>query len=217
MTRHLSLTTEPINTREATLPTSRHAVGQEVGVLAILRGVAPRRPLTPAEARLVAEMQAERLLRLAKLTGPPTPSAIITELPRVLVRLDANLPASGGSHWANGRWLLLINGSEPAVRQRFSLGHEYKHALDHRFRDLMYEDLPALSAHDQAELAADAFAAALLMPRRWVRRAWRDGHHRIGDLAEMFAVHPRAMARRLDTLKLRRLPVTDPRSREKAA
>lgn len=199
------------------MPTSRYASGQELGVFAVLRGLAPRRALTFGESRLVAEMQADRLLRLAKLTAPPTPSELIAELPRVLVRTDADLPSSGGTHWMNGRWLLVINGSEPPTRQRFSLAHEYKHALDHRYRDLMYISQPGLSATDQAELSADEFAASLLMPKRWIHAAWREGHRRISELGDMFQVSPRAMAVRLNSLGLRQLSRDDPRYRQEAA
>lgn len=216
MTRHLSPIGELSTTNDASLPTSRHAAGGELGVLAVLRGLAPRRALTLGESRLVAEHQAARLLQLAKLTTPPVPSALIAELPRVLVQTDVDLPASGATHWVNGRWLLVINGAEPLARQRFSLAHEYKHALDHRYRSAMYTDLPGVSADRQAELAADTFAAALLMPARWVNRAWHDGHHRLSDLSNLFQVSPRAMARRLDALGLRKLPVNDPAHQEAA-
>jgi predicted transcriptional regulator len=203
MTRHLSLVPQFTNTFEASLPTSRHASGQELGIFAILRSLVPRRPLDPLEAGTIAEFQAARLLDLAQLAEPPTPSALISELPRVLVRTDPDLPASGASHWANGRWLLLINSSEPLTRQRFSLAHEYAHALQYRYRDINFVDRPGLSADQQAELAADAFAAALLMPRAWVEHAWRNGTQRLSDLTDVFQVSPRAMARRLETLELR--------------
>jgi len=190
-------------TQPAPLPTSRYASGQEFGIMAGLRSMAPRRAISLDDAEQLAEAQAEQLLRLARLIAPPTPTTLISELPRVLVRVDVDLPASGGTHWVNGRWLLLINGSEPATRQRFSLAHEYKHALDHRYRSLMYQDRGSTGADTQAELAADEFAAALLMPRRWVLDAWNRGQQRLSELAGLFEVSPQAMSRRLQTLGLR--------------
>lgn len=204
MTRQSTIGNLP-RTHLAALPTSRYASGQELGILAGLRSLAPRRALTLDDAEQLAEAQAAQLLRPARLTAPPTPSNLITELPRVLVRLDIDMPASGGTQWVNGRWLLLINGSEPATRQRFSLAHEYKHALDHRYRSLMYKDRGSTSADMQAELAADEFAAALLMPRLWVLDAWNRGNQRLSTLAGLFEVSPQAMARRLQTLGLRPL------------
>jgi hypothetical protein len=187
------------------LPTSRAAPHGERGVLAVLRAKAPRRALDPAEAARIAEWQATTLLELAGLSAPPTPARLITELPRFLVRRDPRLPVSGCTAWRNGRWLIVLNAAEPAVRQRFSLAHEFKHAVDHRYRDTLYVDRPGLAAPLQAELAADYFAASLLMPRRWVHRAWSQGiqhlHGRSG-LCRLFDVSAPAMTRRLEHLGL---------------
>jgi hypothetical protein len=191
------------------LATSRLAAHGERAVLAVLRAKAPRRALDPAEATQVAEWQATALLELAGLHRPPTPASLIAELPRVLVRTDVDLPVSGCASWQAGRWLIVLNGSEPLVRQRFSLAHEYKHTIDHRYRDELYVNRPGLSAVAQAELAADYFAASLLMPRRWVYRAWADGiqhlHGRSG-LCNLFAVSAPAMTRRLEHLGLGTAP-----------
>ena len=189
---------------QGTLPTSRLAPRQERAVLAVLRAKAPRRSLSPAEAGQIADWQATTLLELAGLTAPPTPSGLISELPRVLVQTDVDLPVSGCTSWQAGRWLIVLNGSEPYARQRFSLAHEYKHTIDHRYRDSLYVDRPGLSAYAQAERAADYFAACLLMPRRWVKQAWANGYQRVSELSQLFEVSPPAMARRLEHLGLSR-------------
>ena len=191
-----------IASARGSLPTSRLAPQQERAVLAVLRSKAPRRSLSPAESAQIADWQATTLLELAGLTVPPTPSSLISELPRVLVRTDVDLPVSGCTSWQAGRWLIVINGSEPYARQRFSLAHEYKHTIDHRYRDILYVDRPGLSAYAQAEQAADYFAACLLMPRRWVKQAWADGYQHVSDLSQLFEVSPPAMARRLEHLGL---------------
>jgi Zn-dependent peptidase ImmA (M78 family) len=90
------------------------------------------------------------------------------ELARVLVRTEVELPVSGCTSWQNGRWRIVLNGAEPLVRQRSSVAHEFKHAVDHRFRHELYFDRPGLSATTQAEYAADYFAACLLRPKRWL-------------------------------------------------
>ncbi len=193
------------------LLTWRLSAHGERAVLAVLRAKAPRRALDQAEAAQVAEWQATALLELAGLNRPPTPASLIAELPRVLVRTDVNLPVSGCTSWQAGRWLIVLNGSEPLVRQRFSLAHEYKHTIDHRYRDELYVDRAGLSAYAQAELAADYFAASLLMPRRWVYRTWADGKQRVSELARLFAVSTPAMRRRLWHLGLQPGPDgTDP-------
>ncbi|MBM7807763.1 Zn-dependent peptidase ImmA (M78 family) [Geodermatophilus bullaregiensis] len=123
----------------------------------------------------------------------------------MLLRTDVDLPVSGCTSWQAGRWLIVVNGSEPLRRQRFSLAHEFKHVIDHRYHDELYVDRPGLSAYSQAELAADYFAACLLMPKRWVYRAWGEGcqylHGRSG-LCNRFGVSPPAMSRRLAHLGL---------------
>ena len=88
------------------------------------------------------------------------------ELPRVLVRTDIDLPVSGCTSWQNGRWLIVLNGTEPLVRQRFSLANEFKQAVDHRFRHELNFDPPGLSATTQAEYAADAPCPTRARPRR---------------------------------------------------
>lgn len=139
---------------------------------------------------------------MAELSEPPTPSALITELPRVLVRLRPDLPVSGATQWAGQQWLLLIREGEPIGRQRFSLAHEYKHCIDHRDGRLLYQGTRWYDAKRQAEVAADAFAAALLMPDAWVRAAWDSGLHDLTLLARCFQVSEAAMRRRLTLLGL---------------
>jgi hypothetical protein len=184
-------------THEPALPTSRAASPQERGVLAILRALMPRRLLTTREGELIAELQANRLLELAGLPQAPVPTELITELPRIAVRVDPTLPVSGSAQWVSGRWLLSINGREPWTRQRFSLAHELKHVLDHPYVDVVY------AGNQQAEYLADYFAACLLMPRRYVKRAWSDGVQSLGALSAHFGVSERAMAVRLQYLDLR--------------
>ena len=186
--------------------TSRHAATPERNVFAVLRDLMPRRALTVAESDALAELQATHLLGLAGVRGPSTPNELLTELPRLQVVEEPDLPSSASALWVSGRWLVLINGAEPATRRRFSLAHEVKHCLDHPRRGLLYQDRPGLSADVQAERAADVFAAALLMPKLWIRRRWTAGEQTISGLAETFQVSPEAMARRLETLGLRDRP-----------
>lgn len=192
--------TGSMQTHQTALSTSRAASRQERGVLAILRGLAPRRRLEGREILLLAELQANRLLELAGLPQTPIPNELITELPRIVVRHDPDLPVSGSAHWTAGRWQLTINASEPWTRQRFSLAHELKHVIDHRHVETLYETA------QQTELAADYFAACLLMPKREIKRSWYGGMQNLSALSEQFAVSPAAMARRLEYLGLRTAP-----------
>lgn len=196
--------------RPTTTVTSNPEADQQRAVLGRLRAKAPQRALSRREAERVAEWQATSLLELAQLREAPTPSRLIAEVPRVQVLLDNELPVSGSTHWYHGSWLILLNGLEPRTRQRFSLAHEFKHVIDHRDRQTLYRDRPGQSATDQAELAADYFAACLLMPRRWLQRAWSAGVQDVDQLAELFAVSTAAMSRRLAALGLGRTDTTLP-------
>lgn len=193
MTKHIN----DIITAPTALPTSRAASGQERGVLTILRALAPRRMLTASETEYLAELQANRLLELAGRPQMPVPNELITELPRIRVLQDFDLPVSGSAQWVSGRWLLTLNGGEPFTRRRFSMAHELKHVIDHRHVGTLYDSL------EQAEYAADYFAACLWMPKRDVKRVWGAGLQDLGALSEHFAVSPPAMARRLQHLGLR--------------
>ncbi len=99
-------------------------------VVAELRGLAPRRAMSISEARLLAERQAARLLRLSGVTGPPVPEQVIECLPRVEVHYLERRGLSGTTKWAGGRWVILVNRNDVWGRQRFSLAHEFKHVLD---------------------------------------------------------------------------------------
>jgi len=170
-------------------------------VLASLRALIPIRPLDFAEALQIAELQAARLLELHDITDWPVPSAVVTDLPRIqVVRRD--LPTSGMSYWNGRTWVIALNASEPATRQRFTLLHEYKHIIDHGSTDRLYAGQGRNDADRQAELAADYFAACALMPKRLIKSAWGEGLQRPTMLGHFFDVSPRAMDVRLHQLGL---------------
>jgi hypothetical protein len=179
------------------LPTSRHAAHQERGIFAVLRALVPRRLLNAREIEIIAELQANRLIELAGQPQYPLPTELISELPRVALRLDPELPVSGAAQWSSGRWIISINANEPWRRQRFTLAHELKHVLDHPLVETIY------AGDTAAEYAADVFAACLLMPRKELKRVWGDGMQSLGALAECFGVSERAALVRLQRLGLR--------------
>lgn len=170
-------------------------------VIAQLRGVCPHRPLNLGEALRVAELQAARLLAAREITAAPVPESAITSLPRIEVARVGRIPVSGSVHWAKGRWLIALDRDEARVRQRFSLAHEFKHVLDSPFGQTLYPPWRGLSGADRAEQVADHFAACLLMPKAWVKRAYFDeGISEVARLAHRFDVSQAAMRVRLSTL-----------------
>ncbi len=173
------------------------------GILARLRRLVPARPLSYHEALRLAELQANRFRELLDIDAPELPDEALTELPRVLVTSEMDLPVSGSAHWSNGRWIITVNALEHPLRQRFSAAHELHHVITHPLRSFVLTDEPSLPAGVKAERLADYFAGALLMPKQHVKRLWGEGHSDPAELAEHFLVSPRAMDFRLDQLGLR--------------
>lgn len=115
--------------------------------------------------------------------------------------------------------LIGVNSAHSPRRQRFTIAHEIAHLLLHPGRPYTVDstvrlnwrdDLSSL-ASDNEEIAANAFAAELLMPERFVRRAIADiGAGRISNedrvvavLAGRFEVSSEAMSYRLINLGIR--------------
>lgn len=173
--------------------------------IAELRALCPHRPLAPFEAARVAELQANRLLDLQGVAEPPVPEQLIEYLPRVRVVWRDDAPVSGHVEWTGGSWLIALSGTEPWVRQRFTMAHELKHALDAPLAATLYPQRRFLTPHQQRERAANHFAACLLMPRAWVKRAYYEGGiHDARTLARRFRVSAPAMRIRLDVLGIER-------------
>jgi Zn-dependent peptidase ImmA (M78 family) len=171
-----------------------------------IRSIAPARPLRLTEALRVAEVQAARLLEANQIAEPPIPESVISSLPRVQIERLTPIPVSGSAHWARGRWIIVLNGAEPLVRQRFSLAHEAKHVLDGPAMSYLYPAVRGMSSHDISERVADHFAACLLMPRPWVKRAWVSGTQDVRTLARRFGVSQMAMQIRLQVIGLAEPP-----------
>lgn len=177
-------------------------------IVRALRDFVPIRPLSREEALRIAELQATRLLELSGITSGPVPERIITELPRIDVRRFSPLPVSGATEWANSQWLVVLNAAEPVTRQRFSLAHEFKHILDHRFIDHLYQGVPERDRAAWVEQVCDYFAGCVLMPRAWVKRAWTTGNQHLPELALSFGVSQAAM-----TVRLNQIGLTEPQQR----
>lgn len=172
-----------------------------------LRALVPSRPLTWSEARNIAERQSTVLLELLGQRKPEVDTDLIAKLPRIEVKYEPRLNAggvSGFTHWSRGRWLVVINKGDSWTRRRFTLGHEFKHILDHPFIKDVYSGLGKSDAerHRITEQICDYFAACLLMPRNWVKQHWANGIQGTAALAAIFNVSEVAMDRRLRELRL---------------
>jgi len=167
------------------------------GVLTVLRDFVPIRPLTRTEAYRIAELQVARFLKIMQVNEAPINERIIAELPRLQVQRFSPLPVSGATQWSNGRWMIILNANESTARQRFSLAHEFKHIIDHRFIDILYARVAEDDREDFIESICDYFAGCLLVPRPWLKKAWGEGLQRPADLATHFGVSQQAIQVRL--------------------
>jgi hypothetical protein len=175
------------------------------GVIASVRDLVPLRPLTYGEHLRIAELQANRFLHIVGVTEAPIPERVIAELPRVQIERMSPFPVSGATHWSSGRWLIVLNGAEPRVRQRFSSAHELKHILDHRFDELIYGSFSLADRHVLVEQICDYFAGCLLMPRPWLKSTYANGLQHLPELARRFDVSQAAMQ-----VRLNQIGMTDP-------
>lgn len=171
--------------------------------LASLRALIPDRRLNRHEIHQLTERQATRLrAHLGEQDDPFFDEAKLRELPRIRVEWDADLPTSGMTVWDGDCWVLAVNSSESATRQRFSLLHEFHHAVSHAVKHRLF-DHTCTHGHCQfAERTADHFAACVLMPKMLVKRHWGRGPRSIHCMAELFGVSPQAMSYRLRDLGL---------------
>src|SRR4051812_47787352 len=99
-----------------------------------------------------------------------------------VVVLELGDEVAGACIQRPGLALLFVNGSHAAVRQRFTLAHEFGHR---RLGHASVVDRPADvfgAQHDPAEVAANYFAAEFLMPGRAVRRWARGRRVRLDEL-----------------------------------
>ena len=149
------------------------------------------RPLAEAEARIVAERQATKLLELLGITKPSVEIELIMQLPNIDVEVLPDLPWSGYSEWRGDHWHIQINANDSLWRCRSSLAHEFKHILDDPFREELYPNWPHGSSHtppEQAESICEYFAGCALVPRQWLSHAWSSGICDSARLASIFDV-----------------------------
>jgi Zn-dependent peptidase ImmA (M78 family) len=117
---------------------------------------------------------------------------------------EVSLDYSGSFNWIDGKPVIRVNANEPLVRRRFTLAHEIGHfQLRHEdsFRD--HPESFSTGNYDPREIAANQFAAELLMPEIAVRYlVFKLNLKAIGSLAAKLQVSEVAMQYRLKNLGL---------------
>ena len=178
-------------------------------LVAEMRSLAPKRPLSYGESLQVARLQASRLRRLLDIDKPDINLIWLVKQREYPVHFVAShkLGEESGmtTNAVGGKVRMFINEGEPDVRQRFSLLHELKHVLDFDDADLLHKRLGsgvAKRREQQIEWICNEFAACVLMPTALVKQTW----YRAQDVslaAGVFNVSPEAMSTRLERLGLR--------------
>ena len=162
------------------------------------------------------ERRAEQLLAKAGVDTAPVPvKQVATHLGIKLELTDLGEDCSGVLVRNGNRAVIGINDKQHSNRQRFSIAHEIAHLILHEgdtYIDKGYRvhfrDLESGSGTKFEEMEANAFAAALLMPAKWVRDAFRQQPFDLTEddslelLAKKFEVSTQAMTYRLMNLQL---------------
>lgn len=166
----------------------------------------------------VAEQKAQEILSTIGYQQLPIKvEEIVKKLNIELVRKD--LPSEiHGALYVSGieRPIIIVNKSQSSRRIRFTIAHELGHYLlkhgaeMHVDKQILFRDERSSTAQDNAEIAANVFAAELLMPRElvfekyseFVKEVFKDDDALVSKLAEVFEVSSVAMGYRLKNLKL---------------
>lgn len=181
---------------------------QTTELIETLRALAPKRPLTYGESLQVARLQAARLRKLVEAKEAEMNLIWLLEQKAVPVHLvpshELNEESGLTTNAVDGKLQMFVNRSEPPVRQRFTLLHEFKHVLDFNDADTLHAKLGTGDQQRQAnqiEYIANEFAGQALMPVNLVKRIW----FKTQDLAlaaSLFNVSREAMQTRLERLNL---------------
>ena len=162
------------------------------------------------------ERRTEQLLAKAGMDTAPVPvEQVAAHLGIKLELADLGEDCSGVLVRNGNRAVIGINEKQHSNRQRFSIAHEIAHLILHEgdtYIDKGYRvhfrDLESGSGTKFEEMEANAFAAALLMPAKWVRDAFRQQPFELTEddslelLAKKFEVSTQAMTYRLMNLQL---------------
>lgn len=109
---------------------------------------------------------------------------------------------SGKLEYKEGSWIISVNVQHPEVRQRYTLGHELGHYLNHRDSVKSFEDTVYFRSKQKSsmEYMADQFAAQLLMPEDDINKLVSEGVKTVKEMASRFCVSLEAMKYRLEQL-----------------
>ena len=163
---------------------------------------------------------AAELLLAQDIRTPPVPIEDVARTLGAEVVFEALDTSVSGLLYrsADERVTIVVNESQNAARQRFTIAHELGHLLLHKGRPVIVDhfsrgrlnlrDETSSLATSREEIDANQFAASILMPADWVhhaveRKADLPPTRLVGALSEEFAVSKQAMELRLMNLGIR--------------
>lgn len=138
---------------------------------------------------------------------------LVKKLKIELIKKQFENDISGLLAITQGKPLISVNSEEDPKRQRFTIAHELGHFVLHskdqpffidKMPKVMYRNNASTTGEIQKEREANAFAAALLMPKDLVKdeinKCFYGGDAAIRHLAKEFKVSEQAMSFRLSNL-----------------
>ncbi|MCL5265507.1 MAG: ImmA/IrrE family metallo-endopeptidase [Chloroflexi bacterium] len=146
----------------------------------------------------LVEQHANYLLALGGVVKPPVSSNLISVFDtasRILVVVKPIAPLRGVVQRDPRGWSIVIDKGLPRGAKRFTLFHEGFHIL------LELGTIQIPGPEQYLEWLADAFAARVLMPRRWLVESVKKAGD-INQLCATYQVSHRAINRRLKELDL---------------
>ena len=123
--------------------------------------------------------------------------------PEIVIKVEELAPdVSGRLRIEDGVWVITVNSKHPPVRQRFTMGHELGHYLNHRDSMKSFEDSTFFRSSQKSsmEYMADLFSARLLMPESEINALLKTGVKTVKEMAAKFDVSLDAMKYRLEQL-----------------
>jgi Zn-dependent peptidase ImmA (M78 family) len=166
------------------------------------------------------EREASALLEEFGVTAPPVPVEDIARKLSARLSFEPFGPDVSGILFREDEGAIIaVNASHAKTRQRFTIAHEIGHLRLHQGRPMFVDrsvridrrDASAALGIDPQEIAANSFAAALLMPDEMIITALAQSSpprsatgtdELIARLARRFDVSPQAMEYRLANLGL---------------
>lgn len=152
----------------------------------------------------------DRLVSSIRIAPPSGYEGSFPEMLPVVVQTEDDPALSGSCKFDpdNGRYVITVSPQNNYLRKRFTIAHELGHILQKHLEscDRMYRADDASSFYstmnDPQEVAANRFAAELLMPKAAVEHFALNTDQSVEQIASSFQVSTVAMKYRLRNLGL---------------